>query len=311
MSASIFVGVDVSKDKLDAFLSTGELRQYDNTGPGIRALRKWLASHKPELIVLEATGGLEGPLAGELYRAKLPVVVVNPRCVRDFGRAMNILAKTDAIDARLLALFAERVRPPLRPMASQEHKALAELVKRRRELVAMLTMEQNRLRTAPAIVRPSHERMVKWLLEELDQADQGMGEALSCSEDLSAKVALLASVPGIGTATSRALVALFPELGGLGPKQAAALAGLAPFAFDSGRMKGKRRIRGGRSEVRSALYMPALVAMKHNPTLRAFAARLRALGKPAKVVITACMRKLLVIRNAILRDMTPWRAETC
>lgn len=311
MNAAIFVGVDVSKDTLDVCLLGGDARQYENTQPGIRALRKWLLGHKPELIVLEATGGLEGPLAGELFRAKLPVVVVNPRAVRDFGRAMGTLAKTDALDARLLALFAERVRPPVRPMAPEEHKALSELVKRRRELVVMLTMEQNRLRTAPSVVRPSHERMVAWLLEELSMTDQGMGEALACSEDLSAKVTLLASVPGIGKTTSRALVGLFPELGSLGPKQAAALAGLAPFAFDSGRLRGKRRIRGGRGEVRNALYMPTLVAMRHNPALKAFASRLQALGKPAKVVITACMRKLLLICNAILRDMTPWRAQVC
>lgn len=307
---AINAGVDISKDFLDTALSNGEQGRYPNTDKGIKELGKWLRQMKPERIVLEATGGLEGALAASLYKAKLPVVVVNPRMVRDFAKSMGILAKTDRIDARVLWLFAERVRPELRQMADQDRVLLAELIKRRKQLVESLTMERNRLRSAPGSVRPSHERMIAWLVAEIGQTDQDLGQSLRASDTLKEQAELLESIPGVGPVTSMSILGLVPELGSLSPKEAAALAGLAPMNWDSGRMRGRRHIRGGRKEVRTALYMPALVAIKRNPPLAEFARRLKEAGKPFKVIITACMRKLLLLCNAILRDGTPYRSQT-
>ena len=307
---AINAGVDVSKDFLDAALSTGEQGRYPNTDQGVKALCKWFKKLTPERIVLEATGGLEGALAACLYRAGLPVVVVNPRMVRDFARSMGVLAKTDQIDARVLWLFAERVKPEIRQMADEEKVLLADLIKRRKQLVEALTMERNRLRSAARIVRPSHERMIKWLVEEISQTDRRLGESLRANDALKEQAKLLESIPGVGPVTSASLLGLVPELGSLSPKKAASLVGLAPMNWDSGRMRGRRHIRGGRKDVRSALYMPALVAIKANPHLAEFARRLKEAGKPFKVLITACMRKLLLLCNAVLRDGAPFRLQT-
>jgi transposase len=256
------------------------------------------------LVVLEATGGLEAVLAAELAAAGVPVAVVNPRQVRDFARAMGKLAKTDALDAAVLARFAAAVRPAPRPLPDAAAVDLRALVARRRQLVEMLTAERNRLRAAPARLRP--ETHVRFLRAALDDLDRDLGAAVRASPLWREAEDLLRSVPGIGPVVSATLLAELPELGTLGPKQLAALVGVAPLNRDSGARRGTRSVWGGRAGVRAALYMAALVGVRHNPPLRAFHARLRAAGKPPKVALIACMRKLLTTLNALLRHRTTW-----
>ena len=261
----------------------------------------------PAALVLEATGGLELPLVAALAAASLPVVVVNPRQVRDFARATGRLAKTDSLDAAVLAHFAEAVRPPLRPLRDAETQVLSSLVARRQQVMTMLVAERNRLSSSATMaVRPSIEAHIAWLKQQLDDLDQGLRQTLRQSPVWREKDDLLRSVPGIGNQISLTFLAYLPELGALNRRQIAALVGVAPFNRDSGTLRGKRTVWGGRARVRTALYMGALVASRFNPVIRDFYQRLLSAGKPKKLALTACMRKLLIILNSMLKYGSSW-----
>jgi transposase len=311
-TSPVFVGIDVSKGHLDVACRPGAAWRAANDDDGIAALAERLAGLAPAAVVLEATGGYEAPAVAALAAAGLPVAVINPRQARRFAEAVGRLAKTDRIDAATLARFAEAIRPEPRPLPDAEARALEAMLGRRRQLLGMLTMERNRLSTCrdPA-VRADIEASIAWLEARVAAADAAPGAAIRDSPAWREKDDLLRGVPGIGPVTSRTLLAAMPELGTLTGKRAAALAGLAPMADDSGNRRGPRRIMGGRPEVRAVLYMAALAARRHNPALRAFAARLAAAGKKPKVILTAVARKLLVIANAVLRDRRPWDAGKC
>ena len=304
-----FIGIDVAKAQFEfACLPSGETGTVPNEDGGIPELVARCQALTPTLIVLEATGGYEAALVAALATAGLPLVVVNPRQVRDFARATGQLAKTDAIDAQVLALFAERVRPAPRPLATEAAQALDALLTRRRQLVEMLTAERNRLLVARAPVRRDLQQHIRFLERRLREADTDLHTAGKASPLWRVKDDLLQSVPGVGRVVSLTLLAELPELGRLSHKELAALVGVAPLNRDSGTLRGKRLVYGGRAPVRAALDMAALVASKCNPVIRAFYQRLRAAGKPAKVALTACMRKLLIILNAIARTGTPWQS---
>lgn len=307
MAEPLFIGIDVAKDRLDVCARPGPSWQAAHDPAGIAALAGRLVALAPALIVLEATGGLEIPLAAALATAGLPVAVVNPRQVRDFARAAGQLAKTDRLDAAVLAHFAQALRPVPRPLPDATARQWQDLLARRRQLLELRGMEHNRLASAatPA-VRASHERLLAFLDEQLATAARELDAAVQASPVWRAREELLREVPGIGPVVSRTLLAELPELGTRSGKRAAALVGLAPFADDSGRHRGARHIRGGRTAARCALYQAALSARRYNPALKAFADRLRARGKAAKAVLVAVARKLLVIVNAMLRTMTPW-----
>jgi len=266
-----------------------------------------LRALSPTLIVLEATGGMEIPLTSALATAELPVVVVNPRQVRDFAKASGRLAKTDALDAQMLAQFAEVMRPHPRPLPDAEARALAALLTRRRQLVEMLTAEKNRLLSAPPPIRKSLRTHIAWLERELQHTDTDLAEAIHQSPVWREKDELLRSVPGVGPVLTTTLLANLPELGTLTNKQIAALVGVAPLNRDSGTLRGRRTVWGGRAQVRAVLYMSAIVAARFNPVIRAFYQRLQRAGKAKKVALTACLRKLLTILNAMLKHRTPWR----
>lgn len=306
-----YVGIDVSKAHLDvAIRPTGQCWQVTHTEDGVHDLVLHLAGLHPSLIVLEATGGLETFLTGALAAGGLPVVAVNPRQVRDFAKATGKLAKTDAIDARILAHFADAVRPTPRPLPDTQTQAIADLLARRRQIVGMLTAEKNRFRTASPTVREDVLEHIAWLEKRLSKLDSDLGETLRQSPLWREKEQLLRSVPGVGPVLSLTLLAELPELGHLDRKQLAALVGVAPLNRDSGTLRGKRTVWGGRATVRSALYMGALVASRWNPVLRTFYQRLLASGKPKKVALTACMHKLLTILNAMLKHRSPWQPLT-
>ncbi len=306
-TAAVFVGIDVSKSTLDVALRlSGERFSTPNNEAGIRTLLDRLRPHPNVLVVLEATGGFEHPAVATLATAHFRVVVANPRQIRDFGRATGQLAKTDTIDAEILALFAERVRPEPRPLPNQAAQALDALLTRRRQLIEMLTAEKNRLGFAQPPIRKSISQHIRWLERQLQGVDRDLDHTIQQSPVWRAREDLLRSVPGVGPVVSRTLIGELPELGTLTRKQIAALVGVAPLARDSGTLRGRRIVWGGRAPVRSALYMSALVASRHNPVIRAFYLRLRAAGKPRKVALTACARKLLTILNAMVRDDVPW-----
>jgi transposase len=303
-----FVGIDVAKATLDiAVRPTGATWQVANEERVLPDLVARLRALAPTRIVLEATGGYEHAVVAALAAAGLPVIVVNPRQVRDFGRATGQLAKTDRIDAALLALFAERVQPELRPLPDEALQALDAFLTRRRQLLEMLIAERNRFGLAKRPIRRDIDQHIRWLEKRLKDVDRELAAAIEASPVWRATEDLLRTVPGIGPVISRTLLGELPELGQLNRKQIAALVGVAPHARDSGTLRGKRMIWGGRASVRAVLYMGALVAAKFNPVIRAFYQRLRAAGKPAKVALTACMRKLLIILNAMVRNGTPWR----
>src|SRR5262245_4534374 len=307
----LFVGIDVSKARLDTALRpSGQTFADPNTPDGIAALVARLAPLRPALIVLEATGGYEMPLAAALQVAGLAVAVVNPRQARDFARAVGRLAKTDRIDAAVLAHFAEAVRPAPRAAADAEVRHLDALLSRRQQLIGMRVMESNRLGTAtdPA-VRAGLERHLVWLEAELAAADRELAAAVQASPAWRERDALLQSVPGLGPVSSQTLLAALPELGTLPGGRLAALVGLAPFNDDSGTRQRGRHIRGGRAVVRRVLYLAALAAVRHNPVLKAFRQRLAERGKRPKVILTAVARRLLVIANAIIRSGRPRQAE--
>jgi len=302
-----YIGIDVSKATLDvASLPNGESWTVTNDDLGVAELTPRLIALAPVLVVLEATGGFETLAAITLAKAGLPIAVVNPRQVRDFAKAMGQLAKTDALDAGILAAFAQRVRPEPRPLPDEAAQLLDSLLTRRRQLVDMLTAEKNRLGFARGPVKRDINRHIRWLEKRLADVDGDLQDAIAASPLYQAKADLLRSVPGVGPVTTLTLIAALPELGHLSRHQIAALVGVAPLNRDSGTMRGKRMVWGGRAPVRAVLYMAALVGIKHNPVLRRFYERLRAAGKPFKVAVTACMRKLLTILNAMLHQNRPW-----
>ena len=302
-----YVGIDVSKAQVDvAVRPTGQRWVVSYNENGIEGLVAQMVDLRPNLVLLEATGGLELPLVAALAAAALPVVVVNPRQVRSFARATGTLAKTDALDAEVLAHFAEAVRPAVRPLKDAETQVLDSLVARRHQVMAMLVSEKNRLRTAINAVRPRVEAHIAWLEQELDDLDQGLRQTLRQSPLWREKDDLLRTVPGVGEQVSLTLLAYVPELGTLSRRQIAALVGVAPFNRDSGRLRGKRTVWGGRARVRAVLYMGEVVASQYNPVIRDFYQRLLAAGKPKKLALTACMRKLLVILNSMVKHDSPW-----
>jgi transposase len=305
----MFVGIDVAKDRLDVHLRPdGEVFTVARDGAGIEALAARLSALKPVLVVLEATGGFETVVAAGLAAAGLPLAVVNPRQIRDFARATGRLAKTDPLDAAVIAHFAEAVRPQARPVASAEAHALGELVARRRQLIGMMTAERNRRRqlTTKRLIK-GIDCILAALQAQLTELEHDIDDAVRGTPAWREKEDLLVTAPGVGHKIARTLIAELPELGSLSRHQVAALVGVAPFNRDSGKWRGRRSIAGGRAVVRSALYMSVLVSIRRKLPLAALYHRLRAAGKPAKVAIVACMRKLATILNAILRDKTPWQ----
>jgi transposase len=311
-----WVGIDVSKASLDVHVQpTGAHWQVATTQPQLEGLLEQLAALGPERIVLEASGGYETVLAAMLTQRQLPVVVVNPRQVRDFARAIGQLAKTDRIDAQVLARFGEAIRPELRALPDATTRAVRALVSRRRQLQEMLTAEQNRLVSAAVVDAPEQLRQqlgehIEWLRRQLADLDDDLHQQLQSSPVWREREDLLRTIPGIGPVTSATLLSRVPELGQLDRRAIAKLVGVAPLNDDSGTLHGRRQIWGGRAEVRATLYMAALVAARCNPCIRGFYERLRHAGKPAKVALVACMRKLLLLCNSILRSNTPWRPVT-
>lgn len=308
-SAPAAVGIDIAKYQLDvADTDTQQHWTVPNDPDGHAQLRQRLEKLKPKVIVLEATSGYERPVACELAAAGLPVVVVNPRQVRDFARAIGRLAKTDAIDALILAQFGAAVKPKIRPLPDEESEALRELIARRRQLVRMCTSESNRLQQArSAKVRKSIQRVLTLLEQQRKKIDDDLDKRIRQSPVWREKYDLLTGVPGIGPQTARTLLIELPELGRASRQQIAALVGVAPLNRDSGLMRGRRTTWGGRANVRSALYMATLVAVRHNPRLRVMYERLLERGKRKKVALIACMHKLLTIINAMIREGKPWR----
>jgi transposase len=305
----MFVGIDVSKDRLDVHLRPGgDAFTVPRDGEGIEALAARLRELAPQLVVIEATGGFETVVAAGLAAAGLPLAVVNPRQIRDFARAVGRLAKTDPLDAAIIAHFGEAVRPEPRAVPDEAARALGELVARRRQIVEMMVAERNRRRlmTQKKAIR-TVDRVLATLQAQLSDIEKEIDDAIRGTPAWRAAEDLLISVPGIGPKIARTLIAELPELGQLDRRSIAALAGLAPFNRDSGRMRGRRTIAGGRAPVRSALFMAVLVSIRRNMPLAQTYHRLVHAGKPPKVAIVACMRKLLGILNAILRDKTPWQ----
>ena len=310
METSIYVGIDVSKDALDvAVLPTGQTWRSANDADGTDELATRVAALSPTLVVLEATGRYEALCVAALASVGVAVAVVNPRQVRDFAKATGRLAKTDALDASALALFAERVRPEPRPLPDAESEALAAILARRRQLVTMLVSEKDRAHVAPEAVARSVAKHVRWLERELSGIDDDLNAAIRTSAVWRAKDDLLRAIPGVGRVMATTLLAELPELGSLTRREIAALVGVAPLNRDSGSFRGQRSVWGGRASVRAALYMSALTARRWNPTIRAFYERLVANGKPKKVALVACMRKLLVTCNAVVRDGRKWEVS--
>ena len=302
-----YVGIDVAKSRLDIAVRPDEEQwSVPNEEEGIDTLVSRLKELEPALVVLEATGGLELAVTAALAACELPVVVVNPRQVRDFARAAGQLAKTDRLDARALAFFGEAVQPTPRPLPDAQTQALAALLTRRRQVVAMVTAEKNRLHAARPSVHKEIRRHILWLQKSLAKLDSDLGDALRLSPVWREKDDLLQSVPGVGPTLSVTLLAELPELGTLDRRLIASLVGVAPLNRDSGFLRGKRTVWGGRARVRAALYMGTLAATRFNPVIKAFYQRLCATGKAKKLALTACMRKMLVILNSILRRRVKW-----
>jgi transposase len=304
--SELYVGIDVSKERLDVACSDGREVQFGNDPVGHGQLCEWLAPEPPRLILMEATGGLERSAAAQLAAAGLALRIVNARQVRDFAKASGRLAKTDRLDAGVLVHFAQAMKLEPREVPSEELQGLQALIARRRQLIEMLVMEKNRLRSAHKDVKRGLKQNIEWLEQQLKHTDQDLGSALRECGVWREKVELLESVPGIARVTALKLLASLPELGRLNRREISALAGVAPFNRDSGRWLGKRSIYGGRAIPRGALYMAALVGVRYNAVLKAFYQRLRTAGKPAKVALVACMRKLLTIINSMIRHRQCW-----
>lgn len=306
-----FVGIDVSKDKLDVAVLGEELtRQADNTEAGIAELVKQLAWLEPELIVVEATGGYQRAVVDGLFRNGLVVAVVNPSRVRQFARACGLLAKTDRLDARILAVFGERVKPRLYEGKDEKERELSGLLVRRRQLEEMLKAEKNRKRTIQASLQGSVERIIACLQEEKKDVEKQIRGYVAEREEWQTPKEVLESAPGVGPVTTATLLADLPELGKMDRKKIAALVGVAPMNHDSGRKRGYRKTKGGRADVRSVLYMSTLVACRYNPVIKVQYENLLKRGKEKKVAITACMRKFLTILNAMMRDQKPFRCSS-
>lgn len=305
-----FVGIDVSKSQLEiAVRPSGTRWSVAHSETEIITLVEALKTLSPDVIVIEATGGLEVPLVAALGQARLPVAVVNPRQVRDFAKAIGRLAKTDRIDADILARFGEAVKPELRSLKDEETQTLTALVTRRRQVVDMLTAERNRLGISPKVVHADIEQHIDWLQSRLKDMNRQLTSALRQSPVWREHDDLFRSVPGVGTILSVSLMTGLPELGRLSRRQIAALVGVAPLNRDSGTFRGKRIVWGGRAHIRSVLYMATLSASRTNPVIRRFYRRLIEAGKKPKVALTACMRKLLTILNAIAKNQSPWRVD--
>jgi len=303
----VCVGVDIAKHILDVAVSNlNETRQFNNDDKGITSAVRYIAGLKTTRIILEATGNYEMPLAASLQSNCLPVIIVNPRQVRDFARATGVLAKTDRIDARILALFGLQVKPEVRPLPDKQAREMRSLLTRRRQLVEMLTSEHNRLLQADEGIRPGIEIHIQWLEEAISAVNDNLDRQIRSSPAWLEKDNLLKSVPGIGKVVSTTLLIELPELGQLNRRKIAALVGVAPLNRDSGTMRGKRTVWGGRVKLRAVLYMAALVATKCNPVIATFYRRLLDAGKVKKAALVACMRKLLTIINAMMRTMTVW-----
>ena len=311
MDDAVYVGVDVSKEFIDVVAGAeGEVWKFPNQPSGFKALLKRLATIQVALVAMEATGGYEERLADSLADAGMPVAVVNPRQIRDFARSLGVLAKTDALDARVIARFGEMVRPPVRQRRSPRVKEIASLVGRRGQLMEMLIAERNRLQlVGNPVVGGDIRRAMAGLKRRIKRLDLEIEAVIAADKQLQARSNLLCSVPGVGPQLVATLTAHLPELGLLDNKTCAALAGVAPLNRDSGKYSGKRIIWGGRARVRTALYMAALVASRYNPVIKVFYDRLVNAGKPKKLALTACMRKLLTILNAMLRNGEYWRGS--
>jgi transposase len=305
---AIVVGIDVSKDRLDVHVEpAGEAFAVGRDAAGLDALIERLRPLSPKTVAVEATGGFETVVAASLAAAGLPVVVVNPAQIRAFAQAVGKRAKTDPIDAAVIARFVTATNPQIRQLPDAETVALSDMVTRRRQIIAMIVAERQREKRAPARMKKSILRLLKALQKELTAIDQDIDDAVRGSPLWREKEDLLSSVPGVGQVVSRTLIAELPELGTLDRRQIAALVGLAPFTRQSGQWRGRSFISGGRTTVRSALFMAAMVAVRFNPQLRLFHQRLRTAGKPKMVAIIAVARKLLTILNAIIRDNRPWQ----
>jgi transposase len=307
----IYVGVDVAKEHVDVCCGDDEaVVRWSNDEAGIDQFVNQIRSRSVKLVVMEATGGYQRRLLVALIEAGIPAVAVNPRQARDFARALGVLEKTDAVDARALRLFAERVRPEVRALADATTRLFEEALGRRRQLVEMLVAEKNRLQQAQARkVRRDIESHVEWLKKRVRESDDDLDKRVSESPSWNAKVELLEALDGVGRVTALTLLSAIPELGTLNRKQIAKLVGVAPLASDSGKHSGHRSIWGGRAEARSCLYMATLVATRHNDAIRTFYARLVSKGKLKKVALVACMRKLLTIANAVIRTHLQKQAE--
>jgi len=313
MNKEIFVGIDVSKSQLDVGVRPSgkdDRNEFENSEDGITRLVEYLKAIRPELIVLEATGGLETAAVGALAAEKLPVVVINPRQARDFAKATGKLAKSDTIDAHVLAHFGEALRPEIRPLKDAETQELTALMARRRQIVGMLTAEKNRLTSAPKWTKKNIKAHISWLETNLNQVNKDLQGHLRKSPVWRETDDICQSIPGVGPVTSLTLIAELPELGKVNRKEIAALAGIAPLNRDSGISRGRRVVWGGRAAVRTILYMATLTAIRFNPVISEFYQRLIGAGKKHKVAMTACMRKLLTILNVMVRDRVQWRHDT-
>jgi len=310
MTVEKFVGIDVSKGTLDLCTEpAGETLHVDYDDKGISHIVKHLVALAPTLIVMEATGGLEMRLAGELAAKSLQVAIINPRQARDFAKATGQLAKTDLVDAAILAAFARAIRPVVRPLKNADTRDLDDLVTRRRQLVDMRVQEMLRMGTASKVQKKSLTSHITWLDKRIADLDDDLTKRLRASDVWRIKDDLLRGIPGVGAVTSLTMLAKCPELGQLNRREIAALTGVAPLAKDSGKHRGKRFVWGGRADVRAVLYMATVSAIRFNSHIKIFAERLKQAGKPGKVVIVACMRKLLTIMNAILKNNTPWNPK--
>ena len=310
MNSETYVGVDVCKSSLELnILPDNQSQKFPNDDRGIKQLVKFLRKIDPNLIVFESTGGLEILAVSNLVQYRLPVVVINPRQIRDFAKATGKLAKTDAIDAATIARFARDIRPEIRPFKDEKTQALAALNTRRRQIVDMLVAEKNRLHTALKPNRKSIEKHIGWLEKALSDINNDIDQMIKQSPIWCKNDKILQSFKGVGPVTSATLLCALPELGSLDRKKIAALVGLAPLNCDSGKYRGRRRIMGGRAQVRHSLYMAAVSALRYNPTIKSFYDRLIDAGKPPKLALTACMRKILVTLNAMMKNRSYWIAS--
>jgi transposase len=309
MNSEAYVGVDVSKEQLDVnLLPSNETKQFSNDDAGINTLIKLLKRIDPALIVFESTGGFEMPTVSSLIENHLPVVVVNPRQVRDFAKATGRLAKTDSIDAATIARFARDIHPEVRPLKDEHTQLISALNARRRQIVDMLVAEKNRLYTAPKPNKKSIQKHIQWLERSLEDINKDIDKTIKKSPTWRENDKILQSFNGVGPVVSATLLCDLPELGTLNRKKIATLVGVAPLNCDSGRFRGRRRIKGGRANVRRKLYMAAVASLRHNPVIKDFYDRLVDAGKPPKLALTACMRKILTILNAMMKNRTHWIA---